>query len=153
MQETYLRALRGWHTFLPGSDARKWLFAICRNTFLRWRQQRREYLENADGDVDAMPVVLSHLNAMRQGLDDLFDRIDVGPAIARAIDQLPEPHHTVLLLVDIDGQTYQEAAALLEVPIGTVRSRLFRARRMIQDALIAYAQDAGLAHAARATRG
>ena len=153
VQETYLRALRGWHTFLPGSDPRKWLFTICRNTFLRWRQQRRSVVESEDGDIDAMPVVLSHLYAMRQGLDDLFERIDVGPAIERAINELPAPHRTVLGLVDIEGHTYQEAAAILEVPIGTVRSRLFRARRLIQDSLIAYAQDAGIAHTARTTRG
>lgn len=145
VQETYLRAFRGWKTFRPGSDPRRWLFAICRNAFIRTRQQHRLLVESDDGDLDAMPAVLSHVQAKRDGLADLFERIDVRPAIERAIDNLPEPHHTVLVLVDLESHSYEEAAAILEVPVGTVRSRLFRARRMIQEALIAYAQDAGFA--------
>jgi RNA polymerase sigma-70 factor (ECF subfamily) len=72
----------------------------------------------------------------------------VRPAIDRAINRLPEPHHSVLVLIDLEGNTYEEAAAIMQVPIGTVRSRLFRARRMIQESLLAYAQDAGLAQGA-----
>lgn len=145
VQETYLRAFRGWKTFQPGSDARRWLFAICRNGFLRSRQRRHTLVESDDGDLDAMPAVLSHVQAIHEGLGDLFELIDVRPAVERAIGDLPEPHHTVLVLIDLEDHTYEEAAAILEVPIGTVRSRLFRARRMIQEALLAYAQDAGLA--------
>lgn len=145
VQETYLRAFRGWKTFRAGSDARRWLFAICRNAFLRSRQQRRTLVESDDGDLDAMPTVLSHVQAMHDGLGELFELLDVRPAVERAIGDLPEPHHTVLVLVDLEDHSYEEAAAILEVPIGTVRSRLFRARRMIQEALIAYAEDAGLA--------
>jgi len=75
----------------------------------------------------------------------------VRPAIERAINDLPEPHHTILVLVDLQGYSYDEAAAILDVPTGTVRSRLFRARRLIQDALIAYAEDLGIGgRAARA---
>lgn len=143
VQETYLRAFRGWRTFRPGSEPRRWLFAICRNAFIRTQQQRRLLVESDDGDLDAMPAVLSHAQAKREGLGDLFERIDVRPAIERAIDNLPEPHHSVLVLVDLENHSYEEAAAVLDVPIGTVRSRLFRARRMIQEELIAYAQDAG----------
>jgi RNA polymerase sigma-70 factor (ECF subfamily) len=146
VQETYLRACSGWHTFRPGSNARRWLFAICRNTF-RLRFRRRPVLvKSDDGDIDAMPAVASHVQAAYDGLEDLFDRIDVRPAIERAIDRLPEPHHSVLILVDLQGLTYEEVAAILEVPIGTVRSRLFRARRIIQQSLIAHAADAGLGH-------
>jgi RNA polymerase sigma-70 factor (ECF subfamily) len=82
---------------------------------------------------------------VHEGLGDLFERVDVRPAIKRAIDALPEPHHSVLVLVDLEDHSYEETAAILQLPIGTVRSRLFRARRMIQQALIAYAEDAGLA--------
>jgi RNA polymerase sigma-70 factor, ECF subfamily len=148
VQDTFLRAFRGWKTFRPGSDARRWLFAICRNAFLRGRQRRHPFVESDDGDVDAMPTVLTHIQAVHGGLGELFDVLDVRPAIERAIDNLPEPHHTVLVLIDLEEHSYEEAAEILEVPIGTVRSRLFRARRMIQEALIAYAEDAGVARRA-----
>jgi RNA polymerase sigma-70 factor (ECF subfamily) len=144
VQETYLRAFRGWTTFRPGSDARRWLFAICRNAFLRMRERRGTLVETDDGDIDANPAVLTHAQAIRDGLGDLFELIDVRPAIDRAIAALPEPHHSILVLIDLEDHSYEEAAALLDVPVGTVRSRLFRARRMIQEALIAYAEDAGL---------
>lgn len=101
-------------------------------------------IESDAGDVDAMPAVVAHVLAYRDGLGDLFDEIDVRPAIERAVDQLPEPHRSVLVLIDIEGQSYEEAAAILGVPIGTVRSRLFRARRVIQSALIEHARDAGI---------
>lgn len=145
VQETYLRAFRGWKTFRQGSDARRWLFAICRNAFLRLRERRGTLVETDDGDIDAKPTILTHVQATRDGLGDLFELVDVRPAIERAIAGLPEPHHTILVLIDLEDHTYDEAAAVLEVPVGTVRSRLFRARRMIQEALIAYAEDAGLA--------
>jgi RNA polymerase sigma-70 factor (ECF subfamily) len=148
VQETYLRALRGWSTFRAGGDARPWLFTICRNAFLRLRRRREVFIESEDGDLDAMPAVIGHVQAMHDGLGDLFELVDVRPAIERAIDNLPEPHHTVLILVDLENNSYEEAAAILDVPIGTVRSRLFRARRMIQETLLAYAQDAGLARSA-----
>jgi len=91
-----------------------------------------------------MPAVLGHVEAMHNGLGELFELLDVRPAIERAVATLPEPHHTVLVLVDLEDHSYDEAAMILDVPIGTVRSRLFRARRMIQEALVAYAEDAGV---------
>lgn len=144
VQETFLRAFRGWKTFRQGRDARRWLFAICRHAFLRTLRQRHTLVELDDGDPDAMPAVLGHVQAMRDGLGELFDLLDVRQAIERAIGDLPEPHHTVLVLVDLESHSYEETAEILEVPIGTVRSRLFRARRMIQEALVAHAEDAGL---------
>lgn len=147
VQETYLRAFRAWKTFRPGNDARRWLFAICRNCFLRIRERYRTLVEWDEGDPDAMPTVLAHAEAVQNGLGGLFDVLDVRPAVKRAIDALPEPHHSVLVLIDLEDLSYDEAAAVLEVPVGTVRSRLFRARRLIQEALIAYAQDAGISRA------
>ena len=145
VQETYLRALRGWSTFRADNDARRWLFAICRNTFLRHLRRRRLIVESNDGDIDAMPAVLSHAQAVRAGVGALFDQLDLRPAIERAITALPEPHHSILVLVDLQEHSYEEAGAILRIPPGTVRSRLFRARRLIQEALLAFAQDAGVA--------
>lgn len=145
VQETFLRAYKGWHTFTPGTECRRWLFTICRNTFIRITSRRRVEVEVLEGDDDAMPAVLGHVDALRYGVGRLFDHIDVGPAIRAAVDALPEPHHSIVVSVDLEGLSYEEAAALLKVPVGTVRSRLYRARRHVQEALIAHARDMGLA--------
>ena len=148
VQETYLRAFRHWRTFDQSSDPRRWLFTICRNAYVRLHRKKEPLFDAEEGDVDAMPAVIAHVEAVREGFGRLFDEIDVRPAIRQAVDALPEPHRSVLILVDVEGQTYGEAAAILEVPVGTVRSRLFRARRAVQSALIEHARDAGLAASA-----
>ena len=148
VQETYLKAFRAWHTFTPGTNARSWLFTICKNTFRRrfTREKVRPEIEKeAVGDDDAMPIVMSHANAEKLGLGDLFDRLDVGPALERGMDALPELFREIVALVDLEGFSYHEAAEILEIPVGTVRSRLFRARRRLQDFLIEQARDMGLA--------
>jgi RNA polymerase sigma-70 factor (ECF subfamily) len=148
VQETYLRAFRAWHTFTPGTNVRSWLFTICKNTFRRrfMREKVRPEIEKeAVGDDDAMPIVMSHVKAEKLGLGDLFDRLDVGPALERGMDALPELFREIVALVDLEGFSYHEAAEILEIPVGTVRSRLFRARRRLQDFLIEQARDMGLA--------
>jgi RNA polymerase sigma-70 factor, ECF subfamily len=149
VQETYLRAYRSWDTFEPGSDCRRWLFTICRNVFLRTREREARKVDTGGDDT-----VLETLAALREAspfatatatADSIFSRIDLGPAIRKAIDQLPEVFRSAVVLVDVEGQSYDEAASVLGVPIGTVRSRLFRGRRILQHALLTFGQDAGLA--------
>ena len=144
VQEVFLRAFKGWHTFDPTQDARRWLFTITRNTFLRLRQRQARYVESDEGDLDAMPAIQEHAVARDAGRLASLDALDVAPAVRAAIDALPEPHHSILVLVDLEEQSYEEAAAILGIPVGTVRSRLFRARRMVQAALVKYAEDAGM---------
>ena len=146
VQDTYLRAFRAWSSFTPGTNIRGWLFTICKNTFRRRfkREKLRVEIEREGGDDDAMPVVISYLGAHRRGLGDLFDRIDVRPALSAALAELPEIFRAIVQLVDIEGLSYQEAAEVLEVPVGTVRSRLFRARRRLQEGLFVQAADMGL---------
>ena len=144
VQETFLRALKGWHTFIPGTDCRRWLFTICRNTFLGLKRRRPLYVQSEEGDVDAMPAAIAHMQAVSEGIADAFDNIDVGPAIQAAVQKLPEPHHSILVLIDLEDLSYEEAAAVLQVPVGTVRSRLYRARRHVQEALLAHARDMGI---------
>jgi RNA polymerase sigma-70 factor (ECF subfamily) len=153
VQETFLRAFRGWHTFAPGTDCRSWLFTICRNTFIRTRARQPEYVESADGDPDASPAAMVHMQAVRDGVANAFDRIDVRPAIEAAVRALPEPHHSILVLVDLEDMSYEEAAAVLEIPVGTVRSRLYRARRHVQEALLAHARDLGIGRDTRSDNG
>ncbi|MEW5918587.1 MAG: sigma-70 family RNA polymerase sigma factor, partial [Gemmatimonadota bacterium] len=143
VQETYLRAFRSWHTFQPGSDARRWLFTICRNAFLRSRERSRREVELEDGDEEAYAIISRHAELVTDGTDRILARIDLRPALAAALDQLQEPFRSAVILVDVEDNSYDAAAEILGVPIGTVRSRLFRGRRQLQERLAAYAKDAG----------
>jgi RNA polymerase sigma-70 factor (ECF subfamily) len=80
---------------------------------------------------------------VEDGTDSLLSRVDLGPALAAALAQLDEPFRSAVILVDVEDQSYEAAAEVLGVPIGTVRSRLFRGRRHLQEKLAAYARDAG----------
>jgi RNA polymerase sigma-70 factor (ECF subfamily) len=143
VQETFLRAFRSWHTFQPGSDARRWLFTICRNAFLRSREKTRREVELEDGDQEAYAIVSRHAEMLADGTDRALARIDLRPALKTALDQLQEPFRSAVILVDVEDNSYDAAAEILGVPIGTVRSRLFRGRRQLQERLALYAKDAG----------
>jgi RNA polymerase sigma-70 factor (ECF subfamily) len=146
VQETFLRAYRSWHTYAEGSDCRKWLFTICRNVFLRSRERERRKVDHGgdDAHLETLAAVMMSVSLRQGGHDDLLTQLDLGPAIARAIGELPEVFRTAVVLVDVEGMSYEAAASILGVPIGTIRSRLFRGRRLLQEALITYARDAGL---------
>jgi RNA polymerase sigma-70 factor (ECF subfamily) len=143
VQDTFLRAFRSWHTYLPGSDCRRWLFTICRNVFLRSRERSRPTVELESTEVDAIAIESFFADAQDQS-DDMFARLDLQPAIRRALARVPEPFRSTLVIVDVEDQSYESAAEALGVPIGTVRSRLFRGRRLMQEYLLNYAADAGL---------
>ncbi len=152
VQETLLRAFRAWHTFTPGTNCRSWLFTICRNTFIKLRSRGSARLERLLDHPESRPSAKGSGQAGHGGLADLLDRTHVRPAIEAAVDELAEPHRSVLVLVDLGGQSYEEAAAALDVPVGTVRSRLNRARRHVQDALLAHAEDMGIRRARQDAR-
>ncbi len=152
VQETYLRAYRSWHTFIPGTDCRRWLFTICRNVFLRSRERQRPTVDLEDGEQDALAAGSVYAAARENGYDDLYARLDIGPALREAIDGLAEPFRTAVLLVDVEDLSYESAAEVMEVPIGTVRSRLFRGRRLLQEKLASLAAEYGLAPVAETTR-
>ena len=147
VQETFLQALRGWHTFRPDTDARRWLFTICHNTFLRTTEREARYVESDEDDpeLESFATAVAHYHAQSSGIVDALERMDLAPAINKALDKL-QPHFRVaVVLVDVEGQSYEEAAAVIGCAVGTVRSRLFRGRRLLQDMLFDYARDAGFA--------
>lgn len=143
VQDTYLRAYRSWHTYMPGSDCRRWLFTICRNVFLRSRERARPTVELDATELDAVAVGSLYTAVVRDSFDDVFARLDLAPAISNALAKIPEPFRSTLIIVDVEDQSYESAAEVLGVPIGTVRSRLFRGRRLMQEHLLTYASDAG----------
>lgn len=143
VQETYLRAYRSWHTFIPGTDCRRWLFTICRNVFLRSRERQRPTVDLEDGEQDAVAAGSIYSAARERGYDDIYARVDLAPALREALDGLAEPFRSAVILVDVEDMTYESAAEVMGVPIGTVRSRLFRGRRLLQEKLLTVAQDLG----------
>jgi RNA polymerase sigma-70 factor (ECF subfamily) len=154
VQETYLRAFRSRHTFQQNGDMQRWLFTICKHAFLRQRERSaREPLALADDPTDdTREAVVFHNRLVASGDVALLDRVDLAPAIARALGRLSASLRTAVVLVDVEGYGYSEAAEIMQVPIGTVRSRLFRARRVLQELLWEYAKDAGLTITSTAER-
>ena len=145
VQETYLRAFRSRHTWREGADMRRWLFTICKNVFLRSNERARAHVTlDHDPTDDALATAYLHNALVASHEETLFDRLSASGAIATALDALAEPFRLVVVLVDMEGYGYDDAATALGIPVGTVRSRLFRARRMLQESLIAHARDAGL---------
>jgi RNA polymerase sigma-70 factor (ECF subfamily) len=147
VQDTYLRALRSWRTFAPDSDCRRWLFTICRNVFLRSRERASRVVNFDAAELDS---VIGDGSVRRPWEDRTgppatdFTTVDVWPAIRRAISRVPEPFRSVIVAVDLDDESYETAAERLGVPIGTIRSRLFRGRRLLQEQLRNYALDFGV---------
>ncbi|HZV49371.1 MAG TPA: sigma-70 family RNA polymerase sigma factor [Candidatus Dormibacteraeota bacterium] len=147
VQDTYLRALRYQNSYQAGTNMKAWLFAIMRNLFWdRFRGGRPEDVSlDGDGEVSLYDT-LRDQTAMPEA--EVLDRIATDEVV-RAVERLPELHREVVLLVDVEGFSYKDAAEVLGVPIGTVMSRLHRARRQLQKALYEYARESGIVHADR----
>jgi RNA polymerase sigma-70 factor, ECF subfamily len=141
VQETYLRAYRSWDQFARGTNCRSWLFTICRNTHLHARQSARSRYEVVETDASAGSADRSQLldqhAVATQSPDDFFGRI-VDDRLLEAIDALPEDFREPLILSDLADLNYAEIAEVLNIPLGTVKSRLFRARRQLRDALLVH---------------
>jgi RNA polymerase sigma-70 factor (ECF subfamily) len=144
VQTAYLNALRGWHTFKPGTDPARWLFTILRHAFYRTHRRPSEVLSLDEPELESLSGTL-YLRAELERGGARWDEIpDLGPALDAATAALPEDLRLLVLLVDVEGYTYEEAAGEVGVPIGTVRSRLYRARRRLQECLIRHAEDLGI---------
>jgi RNA polymerase sigma-70 factor, ECF subfamily len=141
VQDTMLKAYRSWRQYRPGTNAKGWLLTILRNTFIN--DYRRRKLEPVAMDLEAVEphaIYRSIENTDPEGT--FFSRI-VDEKVLEAVDALPPDFREVLVLSDMEGLRYAEIAEALQLPIGTVKSRLFRARRQLQAALYAHAVEMG----------
>jgi RNA polymerase sigma factor (sigma-70 family) len=132
VQETYLKALRNFTSFQPGTNFRAWMFRILRNTFLSSRStlDRRMTVEiESEDDVEVLPVA----SATPESL--LIERSRKN-AVQNAIEQLPVIFREVILLCDVEDASYQEIAEILSIPMGTVMSRLARARKAVRKSVV-----------------
>lgn len=144
VQTAYLNALKGWHTFKPGSDPARWLFTILRHAFYRTHRRPGESLSLDDPELESLSGTLYLREELERGGARWDEIPDLGPALDAATCALPEDLRLLVLLVDVEGYTYEESAGMVGVPIGTVRSRLYRARRLLQERLIHHAIDLGI---------
>jgi len=144
VQDTFLQALRHWDQFRPGTNARAWLFTICRNLFLRQRERRAREEPTEAAALDGIAAANEAFAAPPDAGRALFDAPELGDVIRRELDKLPAEYREVVELSDLQDQSYADIAQVLGVPLGTVKSRLFRGRRLLQEALVDYARDAGL---------
>lgn len=141
VQETMLKAYRAWDQFQRGTNAKGWLLTILRHAFINEYRRRTRHPETVDLDaIEPFSVFEELQDEDPQGT--FFDRI-VDDEVLRAIDELPEQFRETAVLSDVEGLSYEEIGRVLDVPVGTVKSRLFRARRLLQQKLYNYAVGMG----------
>ncbi len=144
-QETYLKAWRFMNRYLEGTNAKAWLFRICRNAFINeYRSSVREPRK-----VDYEDIVVYHneddpISPAYFGLHEEVGGRLIGDEVTRAINAL-SPEFRLVVLLDLEDFTYEEIAAIAKIPIGTVRSRLHRARNVLANKLRQYAEEQGYA--------
>ena len=146
VQETYLKAYKYYDKFTEGTNLKAWLFRILKNTFINnYRKRQQEPPQNAFDEIeDAFERHISaeaggripspEENALENVLDD---------EVQQAMDSLPDDYRMVVVLADLEDFSYQEIAQILDIPVGTVMSRLYRARRRLESEMLNYAQDHG----------
>ena len=147
VQETYLRAYRGYNSFTEGTNLRAWLFRILTNTFINmYRAKQRRVQESDLGDIEDLYLYkrISGIDvAARSAEDTLFD-LFTDDEVKAALEALPESFRLPVLLADVEEFSYKEIAEMLDIPIGTVMSRLHRGRKAMQKALVDFATERGM---------
>lgn len=145
-QETFLRAHGSWDSYQRGTNVKAWLFTICRNAFLNRKGRARSRYERPASDLETPVEELVSASAFDPSSPDaekdFFESL-IDDRVVEAIDALPEKYHEVLVLSDLGDLRYAEIAQVLGVPVGTVKSRLFRARKRLQEQLWEYAVESG----------
>ena len=150
VQETYLRAFRGFGGFQEGTNLKAWMYRILTNTYINsYRAKQRRPDETDLDEVEDLYLYrrLGGLEAARSGRsaeDELMDTFSEAEVKA-AVEALPENFRMAVMLADVEGFAYKEIAEILDIPIGTVMSRLHRGRKALQKALYEYAVTHGLA--------
>ncbi|HEY3267548.1 MAG TPA: sigma-70 family RNA polymerase sigma factor [Armatimonadota bacterium] len=141
-QDAVVQAYRAFGSFRNGTNFKAWLFRICVNLYVdSYRSRRRipAMMPLLDSDVDEDPEHARIASPEEEMMEAVMDE-----ELERALSALPETFRAVVLLCDMEGMAYEETAAALSIPIGTVRSRLFRARNQLRAALSEFGRERGL---------
>jgi len=146
VQETYLKAYRYYDKFEEGTNFKAWLFKILKNTFInnyRKKQQTPPQSDFAEIE-DAFESRLSSdvTGQMKSPEEEILEDV-LDEDVQRALDDLPPDYRMAVLLADLEGFSYKEIAGILELPLGTVMSRLYRGRKLLESAMLTYAKEHG----------
>lgn len=153
VQEAYLKGFRSFHTFREGTNLRAWLFRILTNTYInKYRAKQRRFDETDLADVEDLYLykrmgTFEDPTIGRSAEESLMQMLP-DTEVKQALEGLPENFRMPVILADVEGFAYKEIAEMLEIPIGTVMSRLHRGRKAMQKALYDYAVENGIARAA-----
>ena len=141
VQETYFKAYKNYHQFEGGTNSKAWMFMILKNTFINnYRKLKRE---PSKVDYDEIEDIYENIKSEQSKDNDLdldFYNNLFDDDLSSALAKLPEKMKEVFLLCDLEGYSYEEISEIVDIPIGTVRSRLHRARKLLQDELFGYAK-------------
>lgn len=146
VQETYLKAYRYYDKFEEGTNFKAWLFKIMKNTFIN--NYRRKQLTPPQSDFAEIEesfesqVSKEFTGQIRSPEEEFLEDV-LDEHVQKALDELPPDYRMVVVLADLEGFAYKEIAEILEVPVGTVMSRLYRGRRLLEAAMLRYARDYG----------
>lgn len=146
VQETFFKAYKHFDKFQAGTNLKAWLFRIMKNSFINtYRKKQSQPPQSAFSDIEESFENLVDQDPGRRIKDPEQEILDtvLDEDVQQAIDALNEDYRIVILLVDLEGFTYKEAAEILDVPVGTVMSRLYRGRRMLEKVLLEYAREHG----------
>ena len=144
VQETYYKAYRYFDKFQTGTNSKAWMFMILKNSFINdYRKSKREPYKLDYEQIQNFYENVKSDRSQTNNLDTEYFNNLIDDEMTAAIDQLPTKMREVFLLCDLDGNSYEETAELVGCPIGTVRSRLHRARLMLQETLLDYAKNKG----------
>ena len=151
-QDTFIRAYQNWDRYTPGTKAKSWLFTICRNLFLQRQERARRHDEIVTAMAEEDPRNISRESTVFLAVKDrdpegAFWADVVDEEVQAAIDALPVEFRDAVVLSDLEGLSYAEIAEVMQVPVGTVKSRLFRGRRILQQQLFEYAVSEGIVEA------
>ncbi len=144
VQDTIVKAFRFFSSYEKGTNAKAWLFRILKNSYIN--NYRKKSKKPNQVDYDEVSTFYETIRAERTDTSDLEDKMFrdlIDDDISQALEELPEDFRTVVLLCDIEDFTYEEIANMLDVPIGTIRSRLHRGRNLLKAQLMEYAKKRG----------
>lgn len=143
VQETYLKAYKHIDKYQKGTNAKAWLFRILKNAFINEYRKKTSRPQKVDfEDIVKYQEGDQEQNLYQDFRQEIYQNL-IGDEVTNAVNSLPLEFRTVLLLCDIEGFTYEEISKIVDIPIGTVRSRLHRARNMLKKRLYQYAQKSG----------